>query len=386
MERRVREGERRLGAGGGRCVARSGRSLASAGLALLIVAASASAEPPVPCVGSAVAASSAAPAEASDGARLSPPTLDGPTPVQVGVYVLELRAIDEMADSYRFRGYVRVSWCDPRLAFDPVAEGRDVEVFSGEEIESQRQHIWLPAAFPVNRAGPFERSERLLHIRPDGRVTQDLNFDVLLAADYDLRRFPFDHQTLEVQVESFAWNRDQLLFLTDSTLNGVSDDFEVPEWSVLQAVGRVEEVAVRRSDVPFSRFVLAVEIERASSFYVWKVLLPLLIILALSWSIFWMTEESFATRSRVSATGVLTIVAYQFAAAGNLPRVAYLTLLDKIMIVSFGLLAVTVLQSLWVKRHQETDMERARSIDRASRWVFPLVYAASIALILLQSR
>jgi hypothetical protein len=166
VERRVREGERRLGAGGGRCVARSGRPIASAGLALLILAASASAEPPVPCAGPAVAASPAGSAEASDAARLSPPTLDGPTPVQVGVYLLELRAIDEMADSYRFRGYVRASWCDPRLAFDPVAEGRDVKVFSGEEIEAQRRNIWLPAAFPVNRAGPFERSERLLQSVP----------------------------------------------------------------------------------------------------------------------------------------------------------------------------------------------------------------------------
>jgi DNA ligase (NAD+) len=79
----------------------------------------------------------------------------------------------------------------------------------------------------------------------------------------------------------------------------------------------------------------------------------------------------------------LTIVAYQFVASQNLPRVGYLTLMDKIMVISFLLLGVTVLESYIVSRYQADNPERAHSIDRAARWVFPLSYATLIAIVVL---
>ncbi len=96
-----------------------------------------------------------------------------------------------------------------------------------------------------------------------------------------------------------------------------------------------------------------------------------------------MTDERFSARSRISATGVLTIVAYQFVFAENLPRVGYLTLLDQVMIGSFGLLAVTVLESLLVDRANRDDPAKAIWIDHTSRWLFPAVYAAMLAAITL---
>ena len=98
-----------------------------------------------------------------------------------------------------------------------------------------------------------------------------------------------------------------------------------------------------------------------------------------------MGEERFASRTRMTATGVLTIVAYQFVVGDGLPRIAYLTLLDKVMILSFGLLAVTVLESLWVSRYQDEDPERARRIDRGARWAFPLFYASLLVFVFLDS-
>jgi hypothetical protein len=94
-----------------------------------------------------------------------------------------------------------------------------------------------------------------------------------------------------------------------------------------------------------------------------------------------MTDERFSGRSRISATGVLTVVAYQFVFAESLPRVGYLTLLDHVMIGSFGLLAVTVFESLLVDRANRQDPAKAIQIDRTSRWLFPTAYAVMLAAI-----
>jgi hypothetical protein len=98
-----------------------------------------------------------------------------------------------------------------------------------------------------------------------------------------------------------------------------------------------------------------------------------------------MSEERVAGRSRITATGVLTIVAYQFVVGEDLPRIAYLTLLDKVMILSFVLLAVTVVQSLIVSRYQDDDMPRAERIDRVSRLLFPGAYVLLLVLVLTTS-
>jgi hypothetical protein len=179
-------------------------------------------------------------------------------------------------------------------------------------------------------------------------------------------------------VESFAWDRDHLQFVHDDSISGFSEEIAIPEWNIEAVAGSVIEVAVMKSDTPFARYILEIEIARKPGFYLWKVFLPLVLIVALSWSVFWMTDERFSNRSRISATGVLTIVAYQFAFAKDLPRIGYLTLLDQIMIGSFVLLAVTVVESLLVDRANSTDPLKAHRIDRTSRWLFPAVYAAML--------
>lgn len=312
-----------------------------------------------------------------------PPNPNGPTIVGVGFFVNDIRGIDPVRDEFQFRGHVRLLWCDPRHAFDPETEGQNELVFTGDRIEQEFKQMWFASGYPVNKVGELSFSERVLRIRHDGTIEQSINVSVPLATHYDLRRFPFDRQTLELQVESYLWNRDQLQFIHDETISGFGDGISIPEWNIEAVNGRVSEVAVMRSDTPFSHYILEIEIGRTPGFYLWKVFLPLVVIVALSWSVFWMTDERFSARSRISATGVLTIVAYQFVFAENLPRVGYLTLLDQVMIGSFGLLAVTVLESLLVDRANREDLAKAIRIDRTSRWLFPAVYAVMLATIVL---
>jgi len=321
--------------------------------------------------------------EADENSLKEPPNPNGPTIVGVGFFVNDIRGIDPVLDEFQFRGYVQVLWCDPRLAFDPAETGQQVIVITGDRVDQNLKRMWFPSGYPVNKVGELSISERVLRIRHDGTITQSINLRLPLATHYDLRRFPFDRQTLELQVESYLWDYQHLQFVHDETIGGFSDGISIPEWNIEAVSGHVSDTAVLRSHTPFSRYTLEIEISRKPGFYLWKVFLPLAVIVALSWSIFWMTDERFSGRSRISATGVLTVVAYQFVFAENLPRVGYLTLLDQVMIGSFGLLAVTVLESLLVDRANRQDPERAIRIDRTARWLFPMVYVLMLATIAL---
>ncbi len=308
------------------------------------------------------------------------PNADGPTLVAVAFVVKDLSGIDAVRDDYAFVGYVRTTWCDPRLAFDPVEAGTDERVSFGPKAEEASQGMWMPSGFPVDRVGRMDLNDEVLRVGHDGTVERDFNLSLRIAADFDLRRFPFDRQRLELAVESFLWTEDDLVFVTDIKATDFAHDFSIPEWRIERVGERIESSIALRSAKPFSRIVLEIDVAREWGFYLWKILLPLVVIVALSWSIFWMSEERVAVRSRITATGVLTIVAYQFVVGEDLPRIGYLTLLDKVMIVSFLLLAVTVVQSLIVSRYQDDDMPRAKRIDRASRLIFPGTYVLLLVL------
>ena len=110
-------------------------------------------------------------------------------------------------------------------------------------------------------------------------------------------------------------------------------------------------------------------------------LLPLVVIVALSWVVFWMDREALGRRAGISVTGILTVIAYQFIVAESLPRVAYLTAMDRMTLLSLLMIAATMCESILVDRIGQRD-EGARSrIDAVCRWAFPLVYFGGLAIV-----
>lgn len=75
-------------------------------------------------------------------------------------------------------------------------------------------------------------SSDVLTILPDGSVDYEERFGATLNAELDLRRFPFDRQALDIELQSFTWDRSELGFATNEPQTGFDADFETPEWSV----------------------------------------------------------------------------------------------------------------------------------------------------------
>ena len=305
-----------------------------------------------------------------------PPSTTRPIPVEITLQITELSDIDELKSRFRFEGYGDFRWCDPRSAFDPEVEGADVRRHFGTAGGNPFWNVDLTVA---NGVGAPEVTKRLVEIHSDGRIRVSGYFNTVVAAPFDLRRFPFDRQTLEIQIESFTFNHEMLELVTSNDRVSYDSNLFLPEWRIDGIDARVEQTLNVRDRAPFSRMVVTLDIARQWGFYVYKLWVPLFLIVALSWSTFWMYDESLANRIRISATAFLTVVAYQFAISGSLPKVAYLTLMDRLMVASFVLIALSAVQSMLVIRIRDTDVQRAAALDRMSQWLFPLLYVGVIA-------
>ena len=60
---------------------------------------------------------------------------------------------------------------------------------------------------------------------------------------------------------------------------------------------------------------------RQTGYYVLKVILPLVLIVIMSWVVFWIDPNEPGTQISVAVTSILTLVAYRFMIDSLLPNV-----------------------------------------------------------------
>jgi hypothetical protein len=124
-----------------------------------------------------------------------------------------------------------------------------------------------------------------------------------------------------------------------------------------------------------SALVLSIDVQRQSWYARRLVVLPLVIIVALSFSVFWMDRSSLGDRLNVSFIGLLTAVAYQLVISDHLPPIAYRTLMHTFLGWSFLTMCATVVINLVVGTlDQRGKRELGDRVDYVCRWAFPLAY------------
>ncbi len=309
-----------------------------------------------------------------------PPNPDGPTPVDIFLFVLAIDSIDTRTNSFRFEGYGGLIWCDPRQAFDAQAAGADFINIDGEQALRRVDQMWFPGILLPSQLGVPERTNQLLVIFSDGTVRFSVKFNTRMMARYDFARFPLDHQRLEISLQTSRWDVDETTIREATGQVGIDRYFDIPEWEVVNQRTRTER------NEGFNRFVMELEIGRRVGFYLWKILLPLFIITCVAWSTFWMTRDVLAQRQRQSGTAILTVVAFQFIAVVDLPRVAYLTLMDGVILWTYVCIGTTLLTNIVNKRRFRQSEELGLKADRQGRIAFPIVYVAGILLLFAAQR
>lgn len=311
------------------------------------------------------------------GSVIPPPNPDGATIADVGFYVEEIPAISETNSAFTVEGVLTIIWCDPRLAFGDAGSGSPGHMIYLEEVaQSKLEEIWWPDLTFSNEISPRAIDNDELIIFEDGTVFYKEKFSVDLEGRFDLGNFPHDRQSLEIEIESFAWDEEYLTLHADEAMTGFSSRFELPEWHTVNFETKIEDVHEIGDRSPFSEFLMIVEVERKIGFYLWKILLPFFMLVMISWSVFWMSPHNLSERLGVSFTGILTVVAYQFVTISKLPAIPYLTLMDKIIFLSFVLMLLTIAENLLVS--QVKNQDTAALLDRTSRWAFPITYVLGV--------
>jgi hypothetical protein len=313
------------------------------------------------------------------------PNPAGQVIVDLGLHIVELTKVDEVTNTFNIEGFMDLVWCDPRMAYE-VENGEELSerILLKDKAQALLNEIWWPAVTIANQVNGRNIENQELVILSDGTIEYKEKFSAELEAHYDLKKFPFDRQKLEIEIESFAWHDEVLLFQMNEEKIGFSNDFEIAEWHIEKVESKIESVKGIQDRASFSEFLMEIVVVRQYEYYLWKIITPLIFLVIVSWSVFLMIGEKLADRLRFSMIGILTIVSFQFIISDILPRVSYFTLMDSFLSISFFIMLLTMLESVYVNNLDLVEESaQAKKLDMVSRIAFPLIYFLSLATLAL---
>lgn len=120
-------------------------------------------------------------------------------------------------------------------------------------------------------------------------------------------------------------------------------------------------------------------IERNYSYYIFKIILPIVIILFISWSVLWIRPKEIEARLTVSIVCLLSLIAYTFIIDKDIPKLSYLTIMDYVVLVSYFFSVLPTIQTIFVHNHinkktNTAGLEYAKRIDNIAIKVIPAAY------------
>lgn len=296
------------------------------------------------------------------------PTED-PVVVQVGIYVYDIFRVDETRQTFEADFYLTLRWQDSRLA------RRDGCVY-----EKELSEIWHPHAFVRNRRDLVQTYESV-EIDPDGSVVCGQRFQGLLSYPLDLKSFPLDRQILPIQITSFVYSPDEIQWAFDEQGTSKADKLSVLNWSVESMDTSVSIYRVAQVENGFVSCNFDMHARRFPAYYLTKVVVPLMLISFTSYLVFWLKTDQVIPQVSISVTAILGLITYWFTFQQNLPRIPYLTALDKYLISLMLLVFATLVQTVVTVNLADAGLDTvAVTTDQWMRWIFPALFLLLTAL------
>ncbi len=290
----------------------------------------------------------------------------GPTKIFVAMGLLDVDEINSANQSFIANIFIQVRWYDPRLVHS--GEGRRVVPLNT---------IWHPQLLFVNQQKIWPTFPEVAHISPGGEVTYRQRMWGPFSQPLDVRTFPFDKQDFEIRVACADAETNEVQFLRDTgTTSGIADKFSLPDWKILKWEINLNPYKPIGSNMGTASFALIFYAKRHASHYIWKVILPLVLIVMMSWVVFWIDPSESGAQIGVGTTSMLTLIAYRFMIGDMMPTVPYLTQIDYFILGSTILVFAALLQVVITSRLAITErLKLARKVDNWCRILFPTVFA-----------
>jgi hypothetical protein len=291
-----------------------------------------------------------------------------PTEITVVGAILDVDKIDSAEQNFTLNFYSIFRWKDARLAHEGPGE-----------IRRSLSEIWHPRLTIVNTQKYWANTKDEVEISPEGVVTYRMHVFGDFSQPLELHDFPHDTHVFEVPVVAAGYRPHQVVLVPDKRIDSfIAEKLSVADWKISNMRTASREVALANG-LKLPGFVFSFEGQRLLHHYVVKAIIPLALIVMMSWVVFWIDPKQVPNQLSVAVTTVLTLIAYHIALSGRLPDIPYLTHMDKFLFGATVLVFMSLIEVVVTSHLSSTEqLDKARRLDRTARILFPLIFVGVI--------
>jgi Neurotransmitter-gated ion-channel ligand binding domain/Neurotransmitter-gated ion-channel transmembrane region len=288
------------------------------------------------------------------------------------IYVLDIDDIDGAGQNFAANVFVRLRWHDNQMA------GK----FSTPRYLPLKE-VWHPTLLLANQVGMVRPSlaERV-GVEPDGMVYYRQRYVGQFSQPLRLSDFPLDIHEFNIHFVLTEKSEDEVTFVPDATSEaleitggGMSEILSLPDWQICEYAAKVLPLEIAGTSLRAPGFAFVFTAKRYFGFYFWQVVVPLVMIVLMSWAAFWVDPAETGAQIGFATSSILALLAYRFVLTTFLPKLPYMTRMDYYttlctFIVFLAFIEVVITSIL----AHSNRVKAGKRIDHISRILFPAVF------------
>lgn len=313
-----------------------------------------------------------------------PESAPRPLPVAVSLSVLDMQGIRENLNTLFATVELRQTWLDSRLAFDPVKQGMDRQIYTDREAQSFLDQHWNPHIVITNLISTTGTPEIGVEVRPDGTVTEIRTLTAGFYIHSDYSDFPFDQQMFPIDVASDRYNRDALTLLYGSeerAASAIDRSVHLAQWTFHGLVGE-HSSSIGWDGTSFEHLTIKLQAKRKTLQYAPQIFLPYLFIMMAPLLVLIIKFEDVFQKATLLSGAALATIALQFSVGASFPEVV---LTDNIVSRMFwlGYAFLVVMLSLIITVYNTTLQFRDTHVIKELRVQLNWIPAALFLVLLI---
>jgi hypothetical protein len=289
--------------------------------------------------------------------------------VKIGFYPVSVHQLNIADNSYYIDTYVWLRWKGP---IDPT-----------KTIEF------------VNMVEDWNRQQSFLFTQPkkekDGSIYQIMRVEGLFVQPFSLADYPLDRQRLSIKVEDQIHGTDKLVYEFDTTNSGVGDQVKIPGWNLdgckAESLIHNYETDFGDEDTPqiYSMAKFSIQISRPINFFLWKLLLPLFMVIIAAIAALLIRPQLLGERAALPAAALLSAIFLQKSYSDSLPDLGYLVLMDQIYLIAYPVIILTLIRVIYAYLQvEDTKISQVRAVHQTDLRLLALllaIFVVGVALI-----
>lgn len=250
-----------------------------------------------------------------------PPGVEWPVKVRVGLKVLNVLKVEEVAGQARLHVEVTQRWRDPRLAFDPLEQGLNRLDRVGEDADEFLKSIWKPGLVIDNQVDDPDGRSVALSVHANGEAVLIERFESNFRFRMNMDAFPFDKQALTLVLSLPRYAKQEALLLTteaDRRLSGVESALSVVDWAP-ESLTFAHSEGMGWNARSYSRLNATLVLARYSERYLLRIFVPILAVLAVSIFVLWSPGLKEEGKGGLIFSSLLALAAISFTFESSFP-------------------------------------------------------------------